>query len=144
MEYQVSEIFIPVNRPDENQIAKEIGVQIVQDIKADRISFDVAARQYSKSVSSMQGGSIGWVQQGDLSKELDIVVRSLSQNQISPPIKTASGYYILTLNNQRLITHETLPTEDEILNEIGLERLDKIQKKYLADIRAASLIERRP
>jgi peptidyl-prolyl cis-trans isomerase SurA len=142
-EYKVSEIFLPVNSPVEDSKAKEIGLGLIQEVKNGRAPFGVVASQFSKSSSASQGGSIGWIQEGDLPKELDIVVKSLNKGQISPPIKSLSGYYILTLTDQRTISQETLPSNDDILNSIGLQRLDKLQKKYLSDIQSASFIDRR-
>ena len=142
-EYKISEIFLPVNAPTEDQKAKELGLQLIQEVKGGRAPFGVVASQFSKASSAVQGGSIGWVQEGDLPQELDVVVKSLSKGQISPPIKSLSGYYILTLADQRTISQENLPSDDEVLNSIGLQRLDKLQKRHLADIQSASFIDRR-
>ena len=142
-EYQVSEIFLPVNSNNKEAKVKDLSQKLVEEIKLKRAPFPVVATQFSKSASAVQGGSLGWVQEGELPKELDIVVKSLSKGQISPPIKGLSGYYILTLNGQRTISEENLPSEEEVLNSIGLQRLDRLQKRYLSDLRSSSFIERR-
>lgn len=142
-EYQVSEIFLPVIKEKEDKKIKELGEKLTQEIKNGRAPFGVVAAQFSKSSSAQQGGALGWVQEGELPKELDVVVRSLSEGQISPPIKGLSGYHILTLAGTRQISEETLPKEEDVLNAIGLQRLDRLQKRHLADIRSSSFIDRR-
>ena len=142
-EYMVSEIFLPVKDTSEDKKIKELGTKLISEMKAGRAPFEVVAAQFSKSNSAQQGGSMGWVQEGDLPKELDVVVKSLSAGQISPPVKGLSGYHILTLKEKRQISEETLPEEDSVLNAIGLQRLDKLQKRHLDDLRSASFIDRR-
>lgn len=142
-EYQVSEIFLPVDSLKDDNKIKELSEKLIEEMKKGRAPFAVVAAQFSKSSSAQQGGSMGWVQEGDLPKELDVVVKSLSVNQISPPIKSLSGYYILTLNEKREISAENLPAEQDVLNAIGLQRLDRLQKRHLADLRSASFIDRR-
>ncbi len=142
-EYQVSEIFLPVQKTKDDAKVKDLGQKLIDEIKRGRAPFAVVAAQFSKSASAQQGGSLGWVQEGDLPKELDVVVKSLSEGQISPPIKGLSGYHVLTVTGARKISKETLPKDDDILNAIGLQRLDRLQKRHLADIRSTSFINRR-
>ncbi len=142
-EYQVSEIFLPVEKTKDDKKVKELGQKLIEEIKKGRAPFAVVATQFSKSASAQQGGAVGWVQEGDLPKELDVVVKSLSDGQISPPIKGLAGYHILTVAGTRQISEETLPKEEEVLNAIGLQRLDRLQKRHLADVRSSSFIDRR-
>lgn len=141
-EYQVSEIFLPVNSGDEETKTQQLATKLIEEIKKGA-RFSVVAAQFSKAASAENGGSMGWVQEGDLPKELDVVIKSLSVGQISPPIRGLSGFYIMALQDKRLITQETLPSEDEVLNAIGLERLDRLQQRYLSDIRSAAFIDKR-
>lgn len=142
-EYQVSEIFLPVTDVKDDKKIEDLGLKLIEEIKMGRAPFAVVAAQFSKSATAVQGGSLGWVQEGDLPKEQDVVIRSLSDGQISPPIKGLSGYNILTVTGKREISGETLPSDEEVLNSIGLQRLDRLQKRHLADIRSISFIERR-
>lgn len=142
-EYHVAEIFLAVENQKLNKKMKDLADKLIGEIKKGRAPFPVVAAQFSKSSSAAQGGSMGWVQAGDLPKELDVVVKSLAQGQISPPIKGLSGYHILTLIEKRQISEETLPKEEDVLNAIGLQRLDRLQKRHLDDIRSVSFIDRR-
>lgn len=142
-EYHVAEIFLPVESSKDDKKIRELGEKLISEIKKGRAPFALAAAQFSKSPSSQQGGSMGWLRAGDLPKELDVVIKSLSKGQVSPPIKGGSGYHILTLIEKRQVSEETLPKEEDVLNAIGLQRLDRLQKRHLDDIRSASFIDRR-
>ncbi|HPF78197.1 MAG TPA: peptidylprolyl isomerase [Alphaproteobacteria bacterium] len=143
IEYQAAEIFLPVNDQSEENQTKELALKLIEEIKAGKAPFALVAQQFSKSASAEQGGSLGWVQEGELPKEQDVVLKSLSKGQISPPIRGLSGFHILTLNEKRSVSGDTLPSEEEVLNSIGLERLDRLQQRYLSDIRSAAFIDRR-
>lgn len=143
MEYQASEIFLPVTAENDDTSIGELATKLVEEMKLGRAPFDVVALQFSKSNTAPQGGAMGWVQEGQLPKELDVVLKSLSQGQISPPIKSLDGYYILSVSDKRSVAGESLPSEDAVLNSIGLERLDRLQQRYLADIRSAAFIDKR-
>lgn len=143
IEYKASEIFLPVNaEADENQ-TKQLANQLIEEIKNAKAPFAVVAQQFSKSASAPQGGSLGWVQEGQLPKEMDVVLKSLTEGQISPPIRGLSGFHILMLDEKRAVSGDTLPSEEDVLNSIGFERLDRLQQRYLADIRSAAFIDKR-
>ena len=142
-EYLTSEIFLPVNTNEEEEKTKQLAQKLIEEIKAGRATFDTIAAQFSKSSGAAENGSLGWVQDGQLPKELDLVVSSLSEGQISPPVRGLSGFHILTVTQRRAVSGATIPTQDEILNSIGLERLERLQQRYLSDIKSAAFIDHR-
>jgi peptidyl-prolyl cis-trans isomerase SurA len=142
-EYNVAEIFLPVTEASPDKETKELAQKLISELKSQRVEFQVVAAQFSKAPTGRQGGMMGWVQEGELPKELDIALQNLKVGQLSTPIRSLSGYYILALTGKREINAETLPSEEDVLNAIGLERLDRLQKRYLADIRSAAFIDRR-
>ena len=142
-EYDAMEIFLPVTDTSPDAETKELAQKLIAELQSKRVNFQVVAAQFSKSPTARQGGAMGWVQENELPKELDIALKNLEIGQISTPIRSLSGYYILALKGKREVSSETLPSEEDILNAIGLERLDRLQKRYLADIRSAAFIDRR-
>lgn len=143
IEYETFEIFLPVATPEQDEEVKQFAQKIVQEMKFDGVPFETMATRFSKSQTAEAGGAVGWVQEGDLSKELDLVLRNMAEGQISSPIKVPAGYHIIKLTQKRTTSGETLPTQDDILNSIGFERLDRLQQRYLADLKSAAFIERR-
>ena len=142
-EYLTSEIFLPVKSDEDEKQMKELAGKLIEEIKLRGAPFSMVAAQFSKSASASNGGEMGWISEGELPKELDLVLKSLEARQISPPIRGLSGYHVLAIKEKRMKTEDTMPAEDDVLNAIGLERLDRLQKRHLSDLEAAAFIERR-
>jgi len=75
--------------------------------------------------------------------ERAVVFKALSEGQVSPPVQSVSGFHILTVTKRRSVSGKTLPTDEQVLNSIGLQRLDRLQRRYLSDIRSAAFIDKR-
>ncbi len=142
-EYLVSEIFLPIKSDEDEVEMKQLAMKLMEEIKMRGAPFGMVATQFSKSASAANGGQMGWISEGELPKELDLVLRTLDEKTISPPIRGLSGYHILAIREKRMKTVDTMPEEDVVLNAIGLERLDRLQKRHLSDLEAAAFIERR-
>ena len=142
-EYQVAEIFLPVESQKEAQNIRELAGRLSSDINAGKVPFFRVAQQFSKSAGAGQGGDLGWVQQGQLAEELEQALAGMQQGQVSAPIRSQSGYHILLLREKRVISEETLPSEEEMMNIIGTQRLERMQRRHLQDLKTAAFIENR-
>lgn len=143
IEYEAFEIFLPVLSESQELEIRKQAQEIVQDIKFNGAQFTEVAGRVSKSPTSAQGGAMGWIKEGSLSKEMDLVLRNLAEGQVSSPIRQPDGFYIISVRQKRSIDGKTLPSENEMLNAIGLQRLTKLQERYLSDLHAAAIIETR-
>lgn len=145
-EYLVSEIFLPVDSPAQEASVRQLADKLMSELQNPKkpVPFSAVAAQFSKSPGAEEkGGSIGWIQQGQLPSEIDQVLPTLQEGQISSVIKGANSYHILQLNKKREISGESIPSDDDLLNQIGLERLTRAQARYLQDLKAAAFIDRR-
>ena len=100
-EYLVSEIFLAVDSPKDEERVREFVENIEVQIKNGG-NFSAVARQFSQSSSAATGGDIGWVREGQLAPDLDRVLTSLPVYQISDPIRSTNGYHILGLRDKRI------------------------------------------
>ncbi len=142
-EYLASEIYLPVDdRANESQI-RDLARNLAMDMQAGKVPFFRIAQQFSKAPGAPQGGDLGWVQEGQLSRDLDQILVTLEPNQISAPIRSPGGYHILQLRDKRLISKETLPARDQIGTNLGMQRLDRLQQRLLLDLRSSAFIENR-
>ncbi|MEM7618258.1 MAG: peptidylprolyl isomerase, partial [Pseudomonadota bacterium] len=132
-EYLTSEIFLPVKSEEEDVEMKKLAEKLIEEIKLRGAPFSLVATQFSKSSSAANGGQMGWISEGELPKELDLVLRNLEVKTISEPIRGLSGYHIMAVREKRMKTEETMPGEEDVLNAIGLERLDRMQQRHLSD-----------
>ena len=99
-QYRVSEIFLSVDDPDQDEQARLAANRLVQQIK-EGADFAALASAFSQSTSASLGGDLGWIQAGRLNRELDEAILKLEPQQIAGPIRTLAGYYILMLRERR-------------------------------------------
>ncbi len=142
-EYLLAEIFLPVDELAQEKDVKNLANKFVRQIKKKEVSFVRIAQQFSKAAGSSQGGDIGWIREGYLPEELDEAVAGLGMNEISAAVRSLSGYHIFFLRDKRIMTQENIPTRDQISQNLGLERLDRLQRRHFLDLKAAAFIEKR-
>ena len=94
--FLVNEIFLPVSRPEQDAEVLKDAQSIVQQIK-DGAQFGAVAHQFSQNPAAALGGAIGWVHEGQLAPELNSVLVTMAQGDMSQPIRSSGGYYILNL-----------------------------------------------
>jgi len=109
-EYLVAEIFIPVDRPDAAPEALATADKIHQQILAGA-DFRAIARNFSQSASAAVGGDLGWIRQGQLGTSIDATLAALKDGEVSAPVQTLAGYYILLKQESRI--GEGLVSDDE-------------------------------
>jgi peptidyl-prolyl cis-trans isomerase SurA len=99
-QFLVGEIFVAVDRPEDEPAVRASVEQIAQQIKQGA-PFQTVAGQFSQSPSAADGGDIGWVVQGQLAEELDHALSELRPGQTTAPIRAEGGYYVLQLRDRR-------------------------------------------
>ncbi|WP_162305822.1 peptidylprolyl isomerase [Oleisolibacter albus] len=102
-EYLVSEIFIPVDKPTDEQQASQLADRLVDQI-GQGANFQAVAQQFSQSAGAATGGDLGWIQQGQLEENLDRALQQLRPGQFSRPIRSVAGFHILWLRDQRAVS----------------------------------------
>lgn len=100
-EYNFSEIFLPITSPEMEPEISLLTGRMIQQIRAGA-SFEQMAKNFSQSASAAVGGEVGWVRQGQIDSELEKALSVLEPGQISEPIKTLTGYYLIKLNEKRI------------------------------------------
>ena len=94
--FLVSEIFLPVANPNQDAKVLQDAQGMVGQLQAGA-QFSALAHQFSQNPAAAQGGSIGWVHEGQLSNELNGALVKMKPGEISQPVRAAGGYYILLL-----------------------------------------------
>lgn len=98
--FLVAEIFLGIDNPDQEEKVHKAANDLETQIQSGA-PFQTIARQFSQSPTAAVGGDIGWVHEGQLADELNDALKKLSIGGISPPIRSAGGYYILTLRQRQ-------------------------------------------
>lgn len=140
-EYLTAEIYLPVDNEKDAAKVKQLANRLVNEIKGGKASFFKLAQQFSKAAGSMNGGDTGWLNEEQIDPDVLKGLKSVKKNQVTSPIKTPQGYHILFLRDTRTMTENTLPSREQIHYNLGTERLDKLQRRHLMDLRAASFVD---
>lgn len=142
-EYLVSEILLAVDSAEQENQIRGLAQELVGQVRSKAAPFFRLARQFSKAPGAPQGGDLGWVQEGQMDSELEQVVVGLEKGGVSEPVRTLNGYHIFFLRDTRQISADTLPSREQVEQSLGRERLERLQRRHLRDLRAAAFIENR-
>ena len=125
-QFLLSEIFVAVDRPEDEMTVKTSAEQITQQIKQGA-PFTAVASQFSQTPSAAEGGDIGWVVQGQLAEDLDHAISELRPGQIAGPIRAEGGFYVVQLRDRRepfgTMIQETKPVVTDPMAALPLDRL---------------------
>jgi peptidyl-prolyl cis-trans isomerase SurA len=99
-QFEVSEIYIDAARVGGMQVATQ-GAQQLVDQMQQGAPFDQVARQFSAAPTAAAGGDAGWISPGEMPPEVDAVLEQLRPGQLSRPIPTQEGVYIIYLRDKR-------------------------------------------
>ena len=142
-QYLLAEIFLPVDNGAQEAEVQALAQRLVREIVDGKAPFPKVASQFSQGASAAKGGDLGWIEEGQLPDPLNELVLSMKDGDVSKPVRSLSGYHILLLRGKRTVSQENLPTRDQIMSQIGNERLDRMQRRYLMDLKAEAFVERR-
>ncbi|PZP46107.1 MAG: rotamase [Azospirillum brasilense] len=99
-EYQVSEIFVPVDDPARAGEVQRFVNDVVGRLRTG-MPFPVAATQFSQSQTALQGGDLGWVRPEELEPEIARLVTQMPVGAISNAVRVPGGYRIVALRQKR-------------------------------------------
>ena len=98
--YRLGEIFLSVNRPDDEAAVRETARRMVRQIR-EGARFGTLARQFSQTATAAVGGDLGWAPRSELDPAIAEAIADLEPGGILGPIRTVSGFRILTLVERR-------------------------------------------
>jgi peptidyl-prolyl cis-trans isomerase SurA len=116
-EYNVAEIFVPVEDPAREDEARRFANTVIEQLRKGA-PFPVVAAQFSQSQTALQGGDLGWVEPNQVDPEVAHVIAQMPVGAVSNPIRVAGGYSIVTLRAKRQIGND--PATMLHLREISL------------------------
>jgi peptidyl-prolyl cis-trans isomerase SurA len=99
-QYQMSEIFLPAETEQEFAEMQQGAMRLLEQMQRGA-PFPLVARQFSQAPSAAAGGDIGWIAAPELAPELQPVADQLQRGQVSLPIRTRHGVYIIAMRDRR-------------------------------------------
>lgn len=104
-------------------------------------NFEELARIYSQGANAGEGGDLGFIERGQLIKEIDEVVFALAPGEFSDVIRTNQGYRIFKLEEKKskeLLSFEE--AQDEIRQILYNTKFTEVFKEWLAKLKEEAYI----
>jgi peptidyl-prolyl cis-trans isomerase SurA len=99
-QYLLSEIFLPA-QSEQQFTDMQAGAMHLLEQMQHGAPFPMVARQFSQAPSAATGGDLGWIASTELDAQLQPVAAQLQQGQVSLPIRTQNGVYIIAMRDRR-------------------------------------------
>ena len=115
-------------------------LKLIEEVKRkiQEIGFDNTANTYSISNTANKGGKIGWINESSLSAVIVKEVKELKKGENTNPIKLASGYLILKVNDIEMsevkVDHNKI-VDSRINNELN-KQLDQFSTLYYNKVKS--------
>jgi peptidyl-prolyl cis-trans isomerase SurA len=99
-QYNVGEIFIPVNSPAADPGAEKFANTVITELRGGA-PFPIIAAQFSQGETALQGGALGWVGADQLDPAVAQLVTQMPIGAISDPVPVAGGLVIVQLRGRQ-------------------------------------------
>ena len=106
--------------------------------------FEETAKLNSNSVSSVAGGSIGWVNSKSISSMYLKEILKLKKTQVSEPLEINNNIVIIKLNDKRILNNSNLnlvELEKQIIKKKKQEKLNIFSDSHYLDLEKKAYIE---
>jgi peptidyl-prolyl cis-trans isomerase SurA len=110
---RVGEIFLAVDNPAQEDEIKRLAERLTLQMRQGA-RFSAVAQQFSQSATAAVGGDMGWVRPDQLAPELGKTVAQLKPGELSPPVRTGGGFYLLLVIDRRTGTTGSGSDQDAV------------------------------
>ncbi|GKT12733.1 MAG: hypothetical protein ISEC1_P1713 [Thiomicrorhabdus sp.] len=104
-------------------------------------SFSVIAKRYSDDETADIGGDMGFLHEGVLSEEVEVILRSLKKGELSEPIRILEGYVLVRLEAVKKSFKKPYTSQKERAHRLLSSKLkDEAWNKFVKHLRQNALI----
>jgi peptidyl-prolyl cis-trans isomerase SurA len=111
------------------------------DLSKQNKDFIKLAKKYSDDVSSISGGDMGWISNGDTVPQFQSVVTSIKPNTISEPIRSPFGWHILEVIGMKDSDLMTDKEKAAVKNDIRQSKMAVAEDNWQREIRQAAYVK---
>lgn len=138
--YLTQHILIKTDKGQNSENVEQRLTEIARALRAGE-SFENMAAAYSQDTSAKNGGSIGWVNDGETVPEFEKAMKSLKVGQISDPIRSPFGWHIIRVKEIRETETKDLETRQAAYQAVLARKTEQAREKWLNELRQAAYIE---
>jgi len=141
----VRDIFFPVDRDASQEEVDHVRAKAeeVRAMIAAGKDFEKLAKQFSEGPGADKGGLLGTVSRDELDPELAKAIGSLEKGKVSDPVRTATGFHLLRVDDRTSAGHKKVEeVSDSIKESLYNENLEKRFQEWLThDLRERHHVE---
>ena len=135
-EYRLRHILLPFTSAYEDK------KQEILKLLKEGISFSELAQKYSQAPTAKDGGDLGWIKARDLTPEIRNIITLLQPGEISPWIKTHSGFQLIQLEKRREVPAKTFSeVKEEIYRLFYQRKMEERYQQWLTQLREKAYIK---
>ena len=121
---------------------EEEAKEILERLKKGEHFKKLAKERSIDPVSKPMAGELDWFEKGEGEKEIEDAVANLEKGEISGIIKAKGVYYILKLDEKRVIPKPPyLKIKDDLTQKFGYKKLTEVVNKEIEDLKKKITIE---
>jgi peptidyl-prolyl cis-trans isomerase SurA len=134
-EVQLAQVLFPVDGQSGLEPRRAEAAQL-----RSRLGDCAAMVEAAAELNAPNTGQLGWVRVGDLPPGLREAVSSLSVGQVSPPLEGPDGIRLLMVCDRRQ-PQAPAAEREQIAERLQRERVDRLARRYLRDLRKEAFVE---
>jgi peptidyl-prolyl cis-trans isomerase SurA len=135
-------LIVPASETDAGWEAARIRAEVIRGQVADGADFGELAKQNSRDASAKDGGDLGTLRRGELSKEIEDQILALRPGEVSRPHRSQLGYHIFRLESKETLEGEALQRVRQQVREILYrQKYEARMEAWLKEIKQRAIIE---
>jgi peptidyl-prolyl cis-trans isomerase SurA len=135
VEVELAQVLFPVDADDDVDALRVQAAELRDDLGDCSAMADTAAE-----LNAPQSGRLGWLRVGDLPATFRQTVSSLPVGQVSVPLDGPAGIHLLMVCDRRNPQVET-PQREQMAERLQRERVERLARRYLRDLRKEAFVE---
>jgi peptidyl-prolyl cis-trans isomerase SurA len=135
LEVDLAQILLPVDGGATLDAARGQAAQL-----RGRLDDCAAMANTAAELKAPDSGRLGWLRLGDLPPGFRQTVSSLPVGQVSEPLDGPTGVHLLMVCDRHNPAAEG-PQRDQIAEQLQRERVDRLARRYLRDLRKDAFVE---
>ncbi|WP_438768143.1 peptidylprolyl isomerase [Kushneria sp. TE3] len=145
VQYHLAHILIAVPQaptPGQAEAAREKAEQLRQAITSGQAGFQEVAAAQSDGPQALDGGDLGWRSGAEMPSIFEDVVPGLNEGEVSEPIRSPSGYHLITLLDKRGGGNAEQQRE-QIRRTLFQRKVNEELEAWTQEIRASAYVDNR-
>jgi peptidyl-prolyl cis-trans isomerase SurA len=135
IEVDLAQILLPVDGAVNLDTARGQAAQL-----RGRLGDCAAMADTAAELKARDSGRLGWLRVGDLPPEFRQSVSTLAVGQVSEPLEGPTGIHLPMVCDRHNPAAEG-PQRDQIAEQLQRERVDRLARRYLRDLRKDAFVE---